>query len=151
MTQFRPPLRAIKADWRYSYGFYQPEPEAGGGEHRWAAQHAVDVFPTPKPWMALTVWVNHADIASKPVDVKVWRDRALVLQTRLTTTQPVTQYVRVPGHDTRVELETWVSRVLHPRDFGVADARDLGLLVKWTFVDAPPPGASIARARSSGA
>ena len=33
-------------------------------------------------------------------------------------------------------LETWVSRVVHPRDFGVADDRELGLFVHWDFVDA---------------
>ena len=35
-------------------------------------------------------------------------------------------------------FETAVSRMVQPRDFGVPDDRDLGMLVKWSFVDAPP-------------
>ncbi len=76
----------------------------------------------------------------RPVDVKVWRDRQLVVEERLTSTAPVTKYISVPDGDRRLLLETWVSRVIRPRDVGVADDRELGLLVKWDFLDAPPAG-----------
>ena len=45
-------------------------------------------IPAPKPWMRLTVSVNHLDIATHPVDAKVWCDDHLVLQTTLRTTAP---------------------------------------------------------------
>jgi hypothetical protein len=41
---------------------------------------------------------------------------------------------------TPVLLETWVSRVIRPRDIGVADDRELGLLVRWEFLDVLPAG-----------
>jgi hypothetical protein len=53
----------------------------------------------------------------------------------------VTRYFRVPDGDKRVVVETWVSRTLRPRDFGVPDDRELGLLVDTKFVGAPPSGA----------
>jgi hypothetical protein len=136
----RPPFRQAAADIDYTYGFYPPEP---GGTLRWARQRAVDVIPVPrdKRWLQVTFLVQHIDLPQKPVDVKVWANRQLIAQTRLATIEPVTRYFRVPDGDKRVALETWVSRTLLPRDFGVPDDRELGLLVDWKFVDAPPPGA----------
>lgn len=62
----------------------------------------------------------------------------LLTDTQLATTAPVTTYTRVPDGQTWVRIETAVSRMVQPRDFGVADDRELGMLVKWSFVDAPP-------------
>jgi len=118
---------------------YEPELEPGGGGHHRAEKRAVDVIAAPTQWMELTVWVNRRDVMEKPVDVKVWRDRALILRTRLRTVQPVTTLVQIPDDDKRVMIETWVSRTLRPRDFGVPDDRDLGLLVRTRFVPAPLP------------
>ena len=89
-----------------------------------------------KAWLRLTVGVNHADIARKPVDVKVWTDLERVLTATLRTTEPVTEFVRLPAGASRVVLETWVSRA-PSADFGRDDPRTLGLMVAWDFVDAP--------------
>jgi hypothetical protein len=152
-NELRVPVRAARGGWAYSYGFYPPEPGENGGESRWTRQRAVAVIDAPARWMALTISVNHFRIGGvsaasgmsrtapvRPVDVKVWRDRQLVVEERLTTTAPVTKYIPVPDVDRRVLLETWVSRVITPRDVGVADDRELGLLVTWDFLDAPPAG-----------
>ena len=82
--------------------------------------------------------MNHIDIGARPVDMKAWVDGHLVVDTRLASTAPVTKYVRVPDGETRVLVETRVSRVIKPSDFGVPDDRELGLLVKWRFMTAPP-------------
>jgi hypothetical protein len=134
------PRRSAAADLDYSYGFYAPEAD---GSFRWAAKEAVVVIPAPagRRWLAVTVWVQHIDVAKNPVDVKVWTNRELIVQTRLSSIEPVTRYVRVPDGDKRVILETWVSRTLRPRDFGVPDDRELGLLVGWKFLEAAPPSA----------
>ena len=108
---------------------------------------------SPARWLALTLSVNPLRIAGgasasgisrntpiRAVDVKVWRDRQLVVEEHLTSTAPVTEYIPVPDGGDRILLETWVSRVTRPRDIGVADDRELGLLVKWDFLDAPPAG-----------
>jgi hypothetical protein len=142
--ELRPAARAARAEWPYSYGFYAAEHGPDGREFRWAQQHAVMVLHASKPWMRLTVSVNHADLERKPVRAKVWRDDRLVLDTTLRTPDPDTEYVAMPRGAEGVVLETWVSRVVRPSAFGVADPRDLGLMVQWEFVDAPPAGATIA-------
>jgi O-Antigen ligase len=132
--------RAARAGWPYSYGFYEPERSPDGGEFRWTQQRAVTVLSATKRWMHLAVSVNHRDLADNPVDVRVWRDEQMVINTTLRTTDPAIEYVRVPDGRDRFVLETWVSRVVRPVDVGMADARTLGLMVQWDFVDAPPAG-----------
>lgn len=136
-TSLRVPIRAQRVGWPYSYGFYGPEADGSGQEFRWTARRAVTVLEAPAEWLALTISANHRDLGTNPVDVKVWRDRELVLRSRLRTTNPVTQYVRVPRGEQRVLLETWVSRVMRPSDSGAQDTRELGVMVQWHFVDAP--------------
>ena len=139
-TSLRVPARAQRAGFPYMYGFYYPEPDGAGGEYRWARQRATAVVDAPARVLALSVWVNHRDIATNPVDVKAWCDGTLVLQTALRDTSPVTKYVRLPENEKRVIVDTWVNRVVHPRDLGVDDSRDLGLMVRWSFVDRVPDG-----------
>ena len=129
--------RAAKFDWPYAYGFSGQE-VGPAGQFRWTERRGVIVLDAAKPWMKLTVSVNHADVARKPVDVKVWRDGEEVLRTTLHSTDPVTEYVHVPAGEQRFVLETQVNRVVRPADFGLADTRELGLMVAWDFVDSPP-------------
>ena len=89
-------------------------------------------------WLALTVRVNHLDIGARPVDAKAWVDGHLVVDTRLESAAPVTKYLRVPDGEKWALVETRVSRVITPRDFGAADNRELGLLVQWRFMAALP-------------
>jgi hypothetical protein len=137
-TSLRVPVRAQTAGWPYAYGFYWPEPDGSGGEYRWARRRAVAVINASGRWIALTVWVNHLDIATRPVDTKAWVDGHLVVDTRLETTAPVTKYWRIPDGEKWVRVETRVSRVIKPSDFGAPDDRELGLLVQWRFMTAPP-------------
>jgi hypothetical protein len=146
----RVPHRAQRSGWPYSYGFYPPEPDGAGGHRRWAGRRAAAVVPATTRWMALTASVDHLAIGSpggaprpshsptRPVDAKVWSDGTLIVDERLTTTAPVTRLVEVPADEKWVLIETWVSRTIDPRDLGIADDRELGLLVSWTFLDAPP-------------
>ena len=142
--ELRVPARAARFGWPYSYGWYGPETDANG-EFRWAGRRAVAVIDATRPWMKLTVSVNHADIAKRPVDVRIWRDREVVLAATLRSTDPVTEYVAMPGDRPRVVLETWVNRVVRPADFGVPDSRELGLMVRWELSDAPAPRALLSR------
>jgi hypothetical protein len=137
--RFSIPMRAVKFDWPFTYGFYGIEPDADGGNHRWAQAHAVDVMPAPTRWLKVTVWVNHQDISRKPVDVKVWGDNHLLLNTRLTDMQPIAAVLEIPAGDKRVALQTWASRIVQPHlDYGSPDDRELGLLVRCEFLPAPP-------------
>lgn len=132
----RVPFRAAQFGWPYSYGLFAPE-TGPNGEFRWAGRRAVTVLDAPQPWMRLTVSVNHADVSRKPVAVTVWCDSVQVLTATLANSDPVTRYVRVPDGHPRIMLETWVNRVVRPADYGAADARELGLMVQWEFVENP--------------
>jgi hypothetical protein len=139
-SNLRPPVRAEAAGLDYTYGFYPPEENQ---TFRWAAKRAVVVLPAPpdRRWLQVTVRVERVNVARKPVEVKVWTDRHLIVRTQLTSIDPVTRYFKVPGGHSRVMLETWVDRTLHPHDFGMGDDREQGLLVDWRFLEALPPGA----------
>ncbi len=139
-TSLRVASRAQRVGFPYSYGFYYPEPDGQGGEYRWARQRASTVVEANGPVVALSMWVNHRDIATNPVDAKLWCDNALVLGTRLATGDPVTAYVQLPAGERRTIVDSWVSRVVHPKDLGVDDNRELGLMVRWSFVDSVPAG-----------
>jgi hypothetical protein len=141
-TALRPPLLAMAADFDYSYGFYPPE---GNETFRWAAKRAVTVLPTPpdRRWLQVEVRVERLNVVRQPVDVRVWTDRHPVVRAQLSSVDPVTSYFRVPDGRSRVMLETWVSRTVRPRDFGLDDGRELGLMVDWHFLDALPPGAVV--------
>jgi hypothetical protein len=146
-TRLRPPVRAQWLGGPFEYGFYQPEAAADGRQFRWAAQRAAIVLDAPSKWLEVTVGVNHQDVAERPVDASVWIDRKAIIDTRLTSTQPTVQVVRIPDEESRVLLETMTSRVLVPREFGVNDARELGLMVSWRFLDGPPQRVSAIRSR----
>jgi hypothetical protein len=144
--ELRGAARAAEFDWPYSYGFYEPEsgPE---GEYRWVGRRGVIVLEAPKPWMKLTVSLEPADgdlrlesllrngVVRKALDVRVWRDGEEVLATALHSTKAVTEYVRIPAGRKRIVIETHVSRVVRPADFGLTDSRELGVSVAWDFVD----------------
>jgi hypothetical protein len=132
------------------HGFYPPEQGVGDGDLRWTKRRAVAVVPATARWMELTFSIDYRSIAhagmersgaqaaTRPVGVTIRLDGDVVTDTQLTTTAPVTTSARVPDGQTWVRIDTAVSRTVRPRDFGVADDRELGMLVKWSFVDAPP-------------
>ncbi|MGE5243995.1 MAG: O-antigen ligase family protein [Betaproteobacteria bacterium] len=138
----RPAERALANGLPYEYGFARPEMGPGGLTYRWAAKRAVVALDAPRPWMRLVVSVNHFDIGTNPVRVRIWCDEALALETTLNSVAPITKYVQLPTGRPRVLLQTWVSRVVRPRDLGLPDNRELGLFVHWDFVDRPPSGAA---------
>lgn len=136
-TRLRPLVRAQHFGIPYAYGIYAPEPDGQGGEFRWAQRRGAIVVDAPQPWMEIDVGVNHLDVAEKPVDVKVWVDGRLILETTLTSAEFVRRHVPVGRREARARIETEVSRVVRPRDFGVDDDRELGLLVRWQFLERP--------------
>jgi hypothetical protein len=133
-TQLRVPMRAQRSGASYAYGFSYPEPDGSGGEYRWARQRASMVIDAKTREMVISVSVNHHDVGTNPVDVKVWVDGDAVLRTTLRDTAAVTKHVTLPHGENRTVIDTWVSRVVRPADLGVADARELGLMVGWSFL-----------------
>ena len=73
--------------------------------------------PTTR-WVKLTVSLDALNVARGPVDVKVWCDTALILDTRVGTVEPMTRYVPVRDGQTRMLVETWVSGSVSPPTTG---------------------------------
>ena len=144
MTYLRPPNQALRADVDYSLGVYETE---GDSPFRFTRRRSVTVLQAVKPWMKLTLGVNQPDLAKKPVDVKIWVNQKLTVRTQLTSIIPIVRYIPVGDGGKRMMLETWVSRVDRPSDRGENDSRELGLLVSWNFLDAPPPDSVIGDVR----
>jgi hypothetical protein len=132
-ADLRPPFRAARFNFNYTYGFYF-DPEVS-----WSAGHGVTVPRAAKRWMKLTCWVSHPDANENPVRAEVWRDGEQIIDRRLRRGERVLRYVRVPGANKRFVLEVEVGRTWRPSDHGEADFRELGLAMVWEFVDRPPP------------
>lgn len=136
----RVPHRALAADWDYAYGFHGPEDTPDGTTFRWTRRDAVAVFPAEHRWLKLMVWITHPDAAERPVDVNVWGDGELLLQTAQRDAERLTRYIRVSPRRRQVMVQTRVSRTWQPEHFGLDDSRELGLAVHWSWVDQPPVG-----------
>jgi len=75
--------------------------------------------------------------ATRPSQMKLWCNGELILDTRLTTTAPVTTYVRTDWHDNWLLLESEASRVVPLRQLGLDDDREIGVRLEWTGTQAP--------------
>lgn len=133
-TDLRVPVRARAFGWPYSYGFYHPEPDPTGGEMRWTASRATALVDITGPTLRIGARVPHADIASNPVRLKVWCEGRVVIDTRLTSNEPVAATVAAPTGLKQVLLDVEVGRTVRPSDFGGTDSRELGVLMKWVFL-----------------
>ena len=136
----RPPERARRFGWNYSYGLYQAEGAIAGQQVHPTARQAVFVVPVEGPWLQVTVWVDHPDVATHPVEARVWANGRPIMTSRLSSSEPVTTYVRVRDGSRRVVLQTWVNRVVRRRDGGQGDDREHGLLIRWGSVAIPLAG-----------
>ena len=135
-SDLRVPLRAQRADWDYSYGFHAPETDESGDEFRWASGgRALAVVPVQDRWIELSAWTHHPDVREDPVELKVWLDGTLLLDTQREGGEPITRAMPVPEGQQRVLIETWVNRTWRPIDYGKEDTRELGAGVRWRFID----------------
>ncbi len=131
----RVPVRAQRVGWPYAYGLYPPERDDAGREFRWTTRHAVAVVDVEGPWIDVRVSVNHPNLAAHPVHARVWCDGSLLVDAVLTDGEPVVRGVGLPESEKRVLIEASASRTARPD--GMADDRELGLMLGWTFTDGP--------------
>jgi len=153
-NDLRPPFRALRADWKYQYGFHDPEP---GSDLRWTEGKAVDVFETgdahENRWLKLTLGAVAPDADREPVEVKVWRDHQLILRVTRRSDTVKNWYVRVPAGRKMMMLQIETSRTWRPAG-GDADRRERSVMVAvWRFsfdvpkgeFQIPWPAATVAR------
>jgi hypothetical protein len=137
--RLRIPQLAVDVGFPYHYGFSEPERvDLANASSVWTGRHAVAVLFPQTRWVKVTLSVDSLNIAKGPVDVKMWCAGQLVVATKVDSVQPLTHYVQLPEGAMRLLVETRVSRSVRPADFGLRDTRELGLLLGWEFVDAPP-------------
>jgi hypothetical protein len=148
----RVPARAQRVGWPYSYGFYRPGAEGFGPGPGWTSDRAVAVFEPRTEWVAFTVSADYRAIpgapfstsspaVTRPSQVKLWCNGTLVLDTQLTTTRPVTTYVRTASLKWLL-LESWVSRVVPLRQLGIDADGEVGVRIDWNPANALPATAA---------
>ena len=86
-------------------------------------------------------------VLTRPSDVQLWCNGRPLFETRLTTTAPVTKYVRVEGGHRWTFLESSVSGGVPLRDVGIADDHEVAVFIDWAPIDAPPADAAAAASR----
>jgi hypothetical protein len=134
-VDLRVPYRAQRADWDYSYGFYDAEAAGTADEFRWASSRALAVVPLTDRWIEVTAWTHHPDLRDRPVNLEVWIDGELLIDSIRKSGEPITSAVRIPEGRLRVVVEMRVDRTWRPSDRGEADTRELGPGVRWRFID----------------
>ncbi len=114
-TDLRPPVRAIRIDFPYRYGFV---PEIGA------------VAP---------------DAAEKPVQVNVRINRKLILRVNRRGHFPITRWIRMPSYGTPVMIQIDVDRTWRSSDFGgpVEEVKRGVAVREWLFTDDDPPKGSV--------
>jgi hypothetical protein len=148
-TSLRVPVRAQRFGWPYSYGFYNPAKGTFGPGPGWTGRRAVWVFEPSSEWVALTLSADYRDVAgsafaagsrhvlTRPSEVRLWCNGSLLLQKRLTTSEPQTSYVRLPEGERWMFVETSVTRGVPLRELGVDAGGEIGVRIDWTPAAAP--------------
>ena len=131
-----PRNRSVRFGWDYEYGIADPEPGPDGGPgRRWAGLRSMSTVPVRGKVLKFVAWIDHPDGNERPVHVRVWADSRIVYEGDLKR-PPEAIRLDIPAHPgrTHIVVETEVSRVWRPSDFGQKDRRDLGLSIRdWTW------------------
>lgn len=143
MRYYRPSMRAVRANWPYTAGFYDMEEEAlDHSLFQWTDGHAVQTVPVKGPWLKITISGGPPDIAEQPVRLVIKRRYATIVDVVRSSPEGMTWYVAA-GADRQMIIGIDTSRTWQPTG---ADRRELGVRVEnWSFVDEPPPGATVIR------
>jgi hypothetical protein len=78
--------------------------------------------------------VEHPDIATHPVKVRITTACQTLVDEFLTDTDVNGRAYELPAGQSRIAFDTEVSRTWRPADVGKPDRRDLGLAVEVDFV-----------------
>ena len=125
-TDFRPPYRAARFRFVYSYGL-SSSTRTPLGEGRWAGRHAVGVFPPDGRTFVVRVALPHDDLAVAPVRVDVSDGYRLVCGLDISDHTPVECRLPVPEG-------TWpIVRLDISRDWTADSGERLAALVSGHF------------------
>jgi hypothetical protein len=126
----RVPHRALKYNFTYGYGFSEPKPDPVLGMIRHTMTHAVGVIEAEHAYFRVTLIVPQATVAD-PVQVRLRRERGLILDQRVGSPEPIVRFVAIPAGNDQLMIELDVSR---------AAADGSGLTFAGTWVREIPAG-----------
>ena len=124
--------RAQLSELPFSYGVTAPEGLSEFGDFRWVSGRAVAVWPIAGPWLQLTLWAPHADVATRPVGYRVLVDGGEVITREVSDRSPQTYYVQAPRGERWLMLEVRASHEMNP---------DRALQIATAWVARVPAGA----------
>ena len=129
----KPLERAARTNRDYITGTYPSEPLAQG-QFRWTRKHAQFSLAAPTRHLMIRYHVEHPDIGSRPVRLRITTPCQTIVDGFLKDGSVDGQALELPEGQSRVVLETDVSRTWRPTDYGKPDRRDLGAAVEADFV-----------------
>jgi hypothetical protein len=110
----RVPHRAQRSQLAFGYGLTPPEGLSELGEFRWAARRTVAVLPIQAPWLQLTIWAAHSDVATRPVEYTVVMGGREVIAQTVSDREPRTFYLQMPDGVRVAMIELHASRDVQP-------------------------------------
>ncbi|MDP2055333.1 MAG: O-antigen ligase family protein [Acidobacteriota bacterium] len=131
----RPRNRSMRFGWDYRYGISNPElsPDGSPGR-RWTELRSLSMVPVKGKVLKFVAWVDHPDADERPVHTRVWADKRLVYDDGLKRSAAIFLDLEPAPGQTHLMIETEISRMWSPTDFGRSDRRILGLSVRdWTW------------------
>lgn len=131
----RPRHRSVRFGWDYRYGISNPEVSPDGSPgRRWTELRSLSMVPVKGKVLKFVAWVDHPDADERPVHTRVWVDRRLVYDDGLKRSAAIFLDLTPAPGQTHMMIETEISRMWNPTDFGRRDRRILGLSVRdWTW------------------
>ena len=132
----KPLARAERTNRDYITGTYPSEP-LPAGRFRWTRKHATYALNVPTRYLSIRFHVEHPDIATHPVKVRVTTPCETLVDEFRTNSDVDGRSVEIPEGQSRVTFDVDVSRTWKPSDRGGSDHRDLGSAVEMDFVGRP--------------
>jgi hypothetical protein len=132
----RPRNRSMRFGWNYSYGLGGVERDATGNPERRTSDNlrTLAVNPVTGKVLKLVAWIDHPDGDEKPVHVRLWADSRLVFDGDVKRSSAVFLDIPATPGATHMVVESEISRLWRPKDFGRNDLRVLGLSIRdWVW------------------
>lgn len=131
----RPRNRSMRFGWDYRYGIsnLEPSPDGSAGR-RWTQLESVSVIPVKGKVLKFVGWIDHPDADEHPVRVRVRADSKIVYDGDLKRSAAIFLDIPAVAGQSHMVIETEISRMWRPKDFGRDDPRVLGLSVRdWIW------------------
>lgn len=132
----RPRNRALSIGWDYRYGLGGIERDATGVPERRTSfnSRSLSISRVNGRVLKLAAWIDHPDGDEHPVHVRIWADSRLVYDGELKRSAAILQDVPATPGRTHMVIESEISRLFRPRDYGRSDPRVLGLSIRdWVW------------------